>query len=129
MSIKLERVTEMFDQAWRKLANKSTLLQSAGLFVAGEIEENFRQRGRPRWAGNRPLVKTGKMKSEAVKVRTEGNLVHIGEVLDSLPYANYIQNGTKKMSARPFMSIPNLAINLVKLFKDYILGGNNGHTI
>lgn len=124
MSIRLDSNLETLNQASGRLADRPTLLRQAGVFVAGEVEENFKQRGRPKWAGNRPLVKTGKMKSEALKVRTEGNLVHIGEVLDSLPYASYIHNGTKRMPARPFMSIPDLAAGIVKLFKDCILGGS-----
>lgn len=124
MSIKLESDLTTLNQTADNLADKPTLLRQAGTFVAGEVEENFKQRGRPKWAGNRPLVKTGRMKSEALKVRTEGNLVHIGEDLDALPYASYIHNGTKRMPARPFMSIPNLAAGIVKLFKDCILGGS-----
>ena len=124
MTVSLGKILDVFNTVRNKLADKTQMLQSLGTFVASEVEESFRQRGRPRWAGNRPLVKTGKMKSEALKVRTEGNLVHIGEVLDSLPYASYIHNGTKRMPARPFMCIPNLAAGIVKLFKDCILGGS-----
>lgn len=123
MSVRIERNLEKFNQAFGKLSDKPNLLRQVGMFVADEVEENFKQRGRPKWAGNRPLVKTGKMKSEALKMRTEGNLVHIGEVLDSLPYATFVHNGTKRMPARPFMIIPNLVTSLVKLFKDNILGG------
>lgn len=123
MSVRIERNLEKLNQAFGKLSDKPNLLRQVGMFVADEVKENFKQRGRPKWAGNRPLVKTGKMKSEALKMRTEGNLVHIGEVLDSLPYATFVHNGTKRMPARPFMIIPNLVTSLVKLFKDNILGG------
>lgn len=123
MRIKLDIVTDFLDHARAKLADRHPMLLRAGELVAGEIEENFRQRGRPRWAGNRPLVKTGRLKSEATRFRTEGNLVHIGEVLDSFPYASILHNGSKKMPARPYLYIPNLVAGLVRLFKDHILGG------
>jgi phage gpG-like protein len=123
MNIRLERVLDAFDAVRGKLADKTSMLRGIGMFVSGEVEENFRQRGRPRWAGNRPLVRTGRMKSEAVRMRTQGNLVHIGETLDSIPYANFIHDGTKKMPARPFMVIPKLVAGLKSFVKEHILGG------
>jgi phage gpG-like protein len=123
MRVKLVLITTFLDQVKEKLLDRHSLLAKTGELVSGEVEENFRQKGRPKWAGNRPLVKTGKMKSQATKVRTQGNLVHIGEVLDSLPYPSFIHNGTRRMLARPFMGIPNLAASLLKLFRDHILGG------
>lgn len=123
MRVKLQMNTTFLNQVKEKLAGRCSMLVKAGELVASEVEENFRQRGRPKWAGNRPLVKTGKMKSEATKVRLQGNLVQIGQDLDSLPYAGFINNGTHKMPSRPFMGIPNLAASIVKLFKDHIFGG------
>ena len=123
MTIGFDKVLAAFNAVRNKLADKTQMLQSLATFVAGEVDQNFRQRGRPRWAGNRPLVKTGRMKREAVTAKVEGDKVTVGQGLENVTYATFIQFGTRKMPARPFMDAPDLAAGLVKTIREWIFGG------
>lgn len=122
MKIKLTMATKLLDKIRGRLADKSEMLRSIGGFVAGEIEENFRQKGRPRWAGNRPLVRTGRMKREATTVKLEGSKVQVGNGLNAVPYATWINDGTRKMPARPFMNVPDLASGAVRIIRESLFG-------
>ena len=123
MTVSLGKILDVFNTVRNKLADKTQMLQSLGTFVASEVEESFRQRGRPRWAGNRPLVKTGRMKREAVTTKVEGNRITVGQGLENVTYASFIQFGTRKMTARPFMDVPDLATGAVKTIREWFFGG------
>jgi HK97 gp10 family phage protein len=123
MNVSLEKILDIFTAVRNKLTDKTRMLQNLGTFVAGEVDQNFRQRGRPRWAGNRPLVKTGRMKREAVTTKVEGDRVTVGQGLGNVTYASFIQFGTRKMTARPFMDVPELAAGAVKTIREWIFGG------
>lgn len=122
MKIKLSISTNLLNSISERLADKSGVLRNLGGFVAREIDENFRQGGRPRWAGNRSLVRTGRMKREAVTVKLDGSKVHVGDGLKAIPYAAWINDGTRKMPARPFMSVPDMARGAVKTIRESLFG-------
>ncbi len=109
-----------------KISNPGQALESSAKYVAGEISENFRAGGRPRWAGGKFLKKSGSLKKSATSVKIAGNRAEIGGELTNLPYARVHQNGSKNIPARPYMNLPVAWKNtIISKFKEYMLGVEN----
>lgn len=75
-------------------------LRAAAFVVEGEAKRSMRQRG-PSTPGTPPGVQTGTLRSS---VTTEVNAAELtARVGTNLEYAPYLELGTRKMEARPFL--------------------------
>jgi len=98
----------------------------AGKIAQDSINQNFIQQGRPKkWAPRKvrypwpPLQKTGKLKN-SIDSKPVRNGVSVGT--RGVSYAKFLQKGTRKMKARPFVLIhPDDAKDIKELIKKHII--------
>lgn len=113
----------MLDSMIRKVKNLRPLLKQFQVLMIRSLDLNFRYEGRPRkWA---PLQKatmkrkrstgilkdTGRLRLSVSMETARGNITRFTsdslKMGTSIPYAKFLQEGTKHMPARPFVIIQN----------------------
>lgn len=103
----LNRLTTAMNR-WRRLV-EGDLLRRVSDRVAKHARHRTRSPDGEAWAprveptGSWPLLdKTGKLRKSIRSVRMGSAETHVGT---DVPYAHFLQRGTKKMSARPILGV------------------------